>query len=515
MVTLKDAPADLRRQLIVTLLEVRRQRALRPDAPFVIDFFCCEGGGSQGLHEAGFIVVGVDADPRLIAGKRPLYPFPLIMADAIEWFELIVSFLRPDAVVGSPPCQADTDAQVIQNREHPRLIAPFRELVLATGLPYWIENVGGAVRKGNLRADVRLCGLMFGLKTDRHRYFELNFPVELPEHPVGPRGREDHEDLPKTKMGRPFVEGELRQYVGNFHGPELARADLGTPWMTRRGMAECIPPAYGRFLGEQLLRHLQRLAVPAVLAPAPVVATPRPQWHQIERRFPDRPLMFDGCSGAGGAAMGYWQAGFEVVCLDIEEQPSNPFQFIRGSILDLDPEWLAAHFDASHWSPPCQGYGRTRHRNPESAAKYPRLIPDCRQLSNAAGLPYVIENVEDARPHMEEPIMLCGSSFGLRVRRHRLFETNAALEAPDCEHAWQDDLPCYRVYVGKSRTNGLGYKHTGVMPVFGGNQLVGGGSFRNGSIAMGIHWMKQPELNESIPPAYTLHLGRQLIKLLP
>lgn len=507
MVTLKDAPIELRRQLVAVLLEIEQQRVQRPDAPLVIDFFCCEGGGSKGLHDAGWIVVGVDSDERLISGKRKLYPFPLIITDAIEWFELIVSFLQPDAVVGSPPCQDYTDAQVIQGREHPRLIEPFRALVIASGLPYWIENVGGAVRKGALRPDVRLCGLMFGLKTDRHRYFELSFPVELPEHPVGPRGREDHEDLPKTKMGRPFVEGELRQYVGNFHGPDAARDDLGTPWMTRRGMAECIPPAYGRFLGEQLLRHLARPSAPALTKPRPVRL-------EIERRFSNRPLMFDGCSGAGGAAMGYWQAGFEVVCMDIEPQPSNPFQFIQGDILDLDPEELGWTFDAAHWSPPCQGYARTRHRNPESAARYPRLIGDCRRISRAAALPYVIENVEDARPFMEEPVMLCGSSFGLRVRRHRLFESDQLLEAPDCEHAWQDDLPCYRVYVGKSRTNGLGYKHTGVMPVFGGNQLVGGGSFRNGSIAMGIHWMKQPELNESIPPAYTLHLGRQLIKLI-
>jgi DNA (cytosine-5)-methyltransferase 1 len=159
-------------------------------------------------------------------------------------------------VVGSPPCQADTDAQVIQGREHPQLIGPFRKLIEASGLPYWIENVGGAVRKGNLRPDVRLCGLMFGLKTDRHRYFETNFPVEVPLHPVGPKGFEDHRDMPKTKMGRPFVEGELRQYVGNFHGVGAAREDLGVPWMNRDGVRECIPPAYGEYLGRQAAVYL-------------------------------------------------------------------------------------------------------------------------------------------------------------------------------------------------------------------------------------------------------------------
>jgi len=174
----------------------------------------------------------------------------------LEMLPGLIAQYRPALAVGSPPCQADSDAQVIQGRDHPQLIGPFRELVEASGLPYWIENVGGAVRRGNLRPDVRLCGLMFGLKTDRHRYFEMNFPVEPPLHPVGPLGREDHTDMPKTKMGRPFRDGELRQYIGNFHGVALAREDLGVGWMNRDGVRECIPPAYGEYLGRQAMLYL-------------------------------------------------------------------------------------------------------------------------------------------------------------------------------------------------------------------------------------------------------------------
>lgn len=122
----------------------------------------------------------------------------------------VLQRFRPVAVGGSPPCQRYSDTQVIQGNEHPDLIAPFRELVEASGLPYWIENVGGAVKQGELRPDVRLCGLMFGLKTDRHRFFETNFPVIEPPHPVGSEGREDHRDMPKTKMGRKLHPAGIR-----------------------------------------------------------------------------------------------------------------------------------------------------------------------------------------------------------------------------------------------------------------------------------------------------------------
>lgn len=244
-----EAPYWLRSQLMDVWAQLVKDR----ERPLAIDAFSCQGGASMGLHQAGFQVVGVELDPEHV--KR--YPFAAVQADVIEWLPLLIRIMKPSLIAGSPPCQADTDAQVIQNREHPQLIPPFREIVETSGLPYWIENVGGAVRKGNLRPDVRLCGLMFGLETDRHRYFETNFPVEVPAHPVGPLGREDHTDMKKTKMGRPFVNGELRQYVGNFHGVGLAREDLGVPWMNRDGVRECIPPVYGKFLGEAAMRYLE------------------------------------------------------------------------------------------------------------------------------------------------------------------------------------------------------------------------------------------------------------------
>jgi DNA (cytosine-5)-methyltransferase 1 len=216
-------------------------------APRLLDLFCCEGGAARGYQLAGWHVTGVDItdQPRYCGDE-------FHQGDALRF--LTERGHEFDAIHASPPCQAYSDAQVLQGREHPRLITPTRDLCLVAGVPYVVENVGGARRE--LRDPVMLCGLMFGLQTDRHRWFESSVPLAPPAHPVGPRGRSDHSDMPKTKMGRPFVAGELRQYVGNFHGPAAAREDLGVPWMSRDGIRECVPPAYTRLIGEQLLTHI-------------------------------------------------------------------------------------------------------------------------------------------------------------------------------------------------------------------------------------------------------------------
>lgn len=207
--------------------------------------------------------------------------------------------------------------------------------------------------------------------------------------------------------------------------------------------------------------------------------------------------------------MGYWMAGFRVIGVDIEPQPEYPFEFYQGDALTFPLDGASA----VAVSPPCQGYSRTRHRTGRGG-DYPKLIGPFRDkiLAEAPGIPYVLENVEDALPYMENPVMLCGSSFGLRVRRHRYFETNGDLVIPDCDHSWQDEHKPYRLYVGKSRTNGLGYRKSGIQQVYGGNHNVGGRSVFLKSVAMGIDWMSEETLNESIPPAYTLHIGRQIMQ---
>lgn len=156
-----------------------------------------------------------------------------------------------DAVHASPPCQRFSKAQRIQGNEHPDLIGPTREVLLELGLPYVIENVEDA--RPELVDPVTLCGQAFGLHTYRHRLFESNLTLEVPEHAA---------HVQKTvKMGRPLQPGDFYHAVGNFQQVEYVRQDMRVPWMNRDGIRECIPPAYCQFIGAQLMDHISgRLA---------------------------------------------------------------------------------------------------------------------------------------------------------------------------------------------------------------------------------------------------------------
>jgi DNA (cytosine-5)-methyltransferase 1 len=208
--------------------------------------------------------------------------------------------------------------------------------------------------------------------------------------------------------------------------------------------------------------------------------------------------------------MGYMRAGFEVHGVDINPQPNYPFEFTQGDVMSLDPEWISDNFDAVAASPPCQHYSVTSslHTN-----EYPDLVGPVREMLIDTCLPYVIENVPGAP--LKNPVTLCGSSFALPIRRHRLFESNVPLSAPGCDHDWQNHHTPY--WVHQSVSNG-GPRKTGVVSVHGDSQHGENGSrwtteynVRLASIALGIDWMTEKyELNQSIPPAYTFHIGRQL-----
>jgi DNA (cytosine-5)-methyltransferase 1 len=138
--------------------------------------------------------------------------------------------------------------------------------------------------------------------------------------------------------------------------------------------------------------------------------------------------LLDLFCGAGGAAMGYYRAGFtEIVGVDNRPQPRYPFEFILGDALEYCRKY--GHlFDAVTGGPPCQAYTRLYAM---ATKEYPKLIPATRQAMIATGRPYIIENVSDAWREMINPIMLCGTMFpGLRVRRHRLFECSPVLWFP-------------------------------------------------------------------------------------
>jgi len=223
-----------------------------------------------------------------------------------------------------------------------------------------------------------------------------------------------------------------------------------------------------------------------------------------------RPRLLDLFSGAGGAAMGYHRAGFEVVGVDIKPQPHYPFEFHQADALAhldaLFPRTVGG-FDAIHASPPCQRYSDLAHRN-GNGASHPDLIAPVRELLQATGLPWVIENVEGAP--LIKPARLCGTMFPpLRVLRHRLFEST---------------LPHLALYVPPHRTHPLVYTrdkrkaHYGVLDERTAFVSVNGGgncTVATAREAMGIDWpMTKAELNEAIPPAYTEWVGCRLMEWL-
>ena len=205
----------------------------------LLDLFCCQGGASMGYHRAGFDVVGVDINP------QPHYPFEFHQGDALAF--LMEYGDEFDVIAGSPPCQAHTNAQKIMGNQHPDYIDSMRAL-LPEGKPYVIENVPGAP----LRNPIELCGAMFRLGTYRHRLFESNIELAVPDHP-------EH-SARTTKMGRKPIAGEFMHVVGNFSGVQQARQAMGIDWMTRDGLRESIPPAYTEFIGAQLLASLTERA---------------------------------------------------------------------------------------------------------------------------------------------------------------------------------------------------------------------------------------------------------------
>lgn len=199
-----------------------------------------------------------------------------------------------------------------------------------------------------------------------------------------------------------------------------------------------------------------------------------------------RPRLLDLFCGAGGAAKGYADAGFEVVGVDIAPQPRYPYAFHQADALTFPLDG----FDAVHASPPCQAFSlaqRIRDRD------HPDLVAPIRERLTEAGLPYVIENVVGAP--LKNPIMLCGAMFPeLRVYRHRLFEASFTLAQPE-----------HPAHTAPLRKMGRPPQPGEYMHVVG--NFSGAAAAR---AAMGIEWMTRDELRESIPPAYTRWVGESL-----
>lgn len=209
--------------------------------------------------------------------------------------------------------------------------------------------------------------------------------------------------------------------------------------------------------------------------------------------------LLDLFCGAGGCSVGYSRAGFDVVGVDISPQPHYPYRLYQADALDF----LAAHgyeFDVIHASPPCQEFSPTKAL--PNVGNYPDLIEPVRNLLLATGKPYVIENVPAAPLH--NPLLLCGSMFGLALRRHRIFESRPPIWFPpgpcQCSHLYTNSARGYSAF-----KNGA----TAITVVGNNYPLV------DGLEAMGIDWMtNRDELSEAIPPAYTEFIGRRLLELI-
>lgn len=219
----------------------------------LLDLFCCAGGAGVGYDRAGFEVTGVDIV------DRPSYPFAFIKGDAMKLDpEFIASF---DAIHASPPCQSYSDLAKRNGNGHewPRLIEPVREMLVASGLPYVIENVEGSP----LLNPVVLCGTMFPrLRVLRHRLFEANFEIVPPAHKKHPKVHTF--DKRKSHFGKTNEWTDFVQVTGGGNCSLAAARDaMGIDWMTKGEINEAIPPDYTELIGRQLMAHLKAASAEA------------------------------------------------------------------------------------------------------------------------------------------------------------------------------------------------------------------------------------------------------------
>lgn len=202
--------------------------------------------------------------------------------------------------------------------------------------------------------------------------------------------------------------------------------------------------------------------------------------------------------GAGGAAMGLHQAGFEVTGIDIVYQKNFPWnrRLIVKDVMTVSIDYLR-EFDLIWASPPCQKYSIMR-RGRWKKREHPDLIEPVRKMLKESGKPYVIENVPGAP--LIDPVMLCGSMFGLeinegnQIRRHRSFECSFPARQPECRHNNLRTVNVYGNSGGYSKRDGIQFFKT-----------------QDWRDAMGIQWMTGKELSQAIPPAYSKYIAEQFL----
>lgn len=218
-----------------------------------------------------------------------------------------------------------------------------------------------------------------------------------------------------------------------------------------------------------------------------------------------RPRLLDLFCGAGGAAMGYHRAGFDVIGIDVDPQPDYPFEFYQADAMRImerlpfrSASPLFHDIAAVHASPPCQA-STALTKGTNKGREYPQLIPATRELLAATGLPTVIENVQGAK--VRRDLTLCGEMFDLDVIRHRYFEVDG----------FDAEAPAHKPHRGRVRGWRHGAYYDGpYVAVYGDGG--GKGSVPEWQAAMGIDWTDDRKaIAEAIPPAYTEFIGQQLL----
>lgn len=222
----------------------------------------------------------------------------------------------------------------------------------------------------------------------------------------------------------------------------------------------------------------------------------------------NRPVALDLYCCAGGAAMGYYRAGFDVLGVDINPQPRYPFKFVQGDAIQFVREH-GHKFAFIHASPPCQKFSKTRTLHTNDS--HPDLVEETREALRETGKPYIIENVVGAP--LIDPLVLCGTEFDLvapdvdgvplKLLRHRLFESNMLLEGNGgCRH--DPSIQTASVY-------GAG---GGWTPKHRDSPTRRGGYVPHTDVCralLGVDWTNKHELSQVIPPVFTEHLGRQVL----
>lgn len=230
-----------------------------------------------------------------------------------------------------------------------------------------------------------------------------------------------------------------------------------------------------------------------------------------------RPRLLDLFCGEGGAGEGYARAGFHVTGVDNNDARLSryPHHFYRADALEvLANRQVTDLYDVIHASPPCTGYTRGTAAIPDRLQRYDRLIPVVRELLEATGKPYIIENVADAKWELDNPLRLCWTEFHepgsildddgtpLQMYRHRLFESNVDLLMGNggCRH--HPDVQVAGSYGGarRDKDEARNIRHGGYVPSLPVMREL-----------LGTPWMSEKGCFLSIPPAYTEYLGAQLL----